>query len=151
MRTKGRSDDRTCFLNVDLDVAAARDLLPLVHALCPNVFDLHTGPAGAGYQTHLELASRGPGEPQDADAAIKRFLRLLAALPLPARRLWNSATQRDFNIGIQAGTEPRAFEFALQPETLKMVARLGARVVVTVYAADTTDRQQERRSRKRRR
>jgi hypothetical protein len=146
---KKRSDEMTCFLNVDLDVVAAQDLSPLVHALGPRVFDLHTGPAGTGYQTHLELASRRPGDPPDAEAAIKAFVKLLASLPPRARRLWSSATQRDFNIGIQGGSEPRAFEFALQPATLKAVARLGARVVVTVYAVDTEYLQRPRRCGKR--
>ena len=137
MTKTGQYDEMTCFLNVDLDVMAAQDLSPLVHALGSGVVDLYTGSAGTGYQTHLEVASGGPGEPKDAEDAIKRFVKLLTSLPPQARRLWKNATRRDFNIGIQGGTEPRVFEFALQPETLKAVARLGARVVVTVYAVDT--------------
>lgn len=129
-----QSDGMTRFLNVDLDVVAAQDLSSLVHALSPSAFDLHTGRAGAGYQTHLELASCAS---QNADVVIKRFVELLASFPPRTRRIWDNATRRDFNIGIQGGTGPRAFELALQPETLKAVARLGARVVVTVYAVDT--------------
>ena len=149
MTKKRRSEELTCFLNVDLDIAAAQDLAPLVRALGPRAFDLHTGPAGAGYQTHLELNSRGTEKQRKADATIKRFVTLLAALPSREKRLWNHATQRDFNIGIQSGLEPRAFEFALRPETLKAVARLGARVVVTVYAVDAVPRRQARRRGKR--
>src|SRR5262249_32154768 len=104
-----------------------------VKALAPRVFDLHTGRVGAGYQSHLELDSRG-GEPRSAEAAIQRFLELLTVLAPASRRLWNTATQRDFNIGIQAGTGPPAFELALSPSTLKAVARLGARIVLTIYA-----------------
>jgi len=135
---KRRSIEATCFLNVDLDVVGPHDLSPLVRALAPHVFDLHTGPADVGYQTHLELARHPPGKRRDPEATIDRFVELLASAPPRARRLWTSATRRDFNIGIQGGAEPRAFEFALAPDTLKAVARLGARVVVTVYAVDPT-------------
>jgi hypothetical protein len=146
---KRRPAELTCFLNVDLDLAAAQDLAPLVRELGPRAFDLHTGPGGAGYQTHLELNSRGAEKQRNADATIRQFVKLLATLPSREKRLWNDATQRDFNIGIQSGMEPRAFELALQPETLKAVARLGARVVVTVYAVDAVPRRQARRRGKR--
>lgn len=42
---------------------------------------------------------------------------------------------KQFNIGIQAAFKPRSFELQIGPDTLEGVARLGARVVVTVYAA----------------
>jgi len=138
---KKRSDEATCFLNVDLDVSAPQDLTPFVQALGSKVFDLHTGPAGAGYQTHLELAT----QPESAERGIKGFVKVLSALPAPARSLWKKATQRDFNIGIQGGTEPRAFELALEPETLKSVERLGARIVVTIYAVDAKHLQKQQR------
>lgn len=149
MKGKPRpSDEVTCFLNVDLDVEAPSDLTPLVKALGPKVFDLHTGPGRAGYETHLELDSR-PGQFESAEATIAGFLELLAALPSRPRALWNKATRRDFNIGIQAGSRPRAFELALSPDSLKAVARVGARVVVTVYGADATSRSLPQRRRRR--
>lgn len=150
-RTTGASEEATGFLNVDLDIVAARDLLPLVHALAPNVFDLYTGRVGGRYETHLELAARGPRQPKNAQATIDRFVNLLAGLPPRARRMWNNAIRRDFNIGIQGGTSPRAFELALEPATLKAVARLRARIVVTVYAVDTMYPRKPRRRGTRRR
>jgi hypothetical protein len=124
----------TTFLNVDLDVSGTEDLSPLVQALHPAIFELHTGRGRSGYETHLELASRASARTSDADATIKRFVKLLTVLPPRARGLWERARQRDFNIGIQGGSEPHAFELGLRPETLQAVARLGARIVVTVYA-----------------
>jgi hypothetical protein len=132
MDSRQRPDERTCFLNVDLDIEAPYDLAPLVEALAPHVFELHTGPGAGGYQTHLELAR----EPDSADRAIRGYVGLLSGLAPPARRLWDSATRRDFNIGIQSGATPHAFELALEPGTLREVSLLGARVVVTVYADD---------------
>lgn len=126
----------TTFLNVDLDVSGREDLSPLAKALRPAAFELYTGRARSGYQTHLELASRGSARLTDADTAIRRFVKALTALPPRARRLWNRARQRDFNIGIQGGIQPYAFELPLRPETLQAVARLRARIVVTVYARE---------------
>jgi len=143
MKRKSRKfDEATRFLNVDLDVVGPQDLTSFVRALGSKVFDLHTGPAGAGYQTHLELAT----QPKSAEAAIKSFVKLLSALPSPASRLWKGATRRDFNIGIQGGTMPRMFEVALQPETLRGVERLGARIVMTIYPVDTKPLYKRRRS-----
>ena len=139
---KKRSHEVTCFLNVDLDVFAPQDLTPFVRALGAKVFDLYTGPAGAGYQTHLELATH----PQSAEAAIKEFVKLLCALPPSAKSLWRKATQRDFNIGIQGGTEPRALALALDAASLSSVARLGARIVMTIYAVDTKHLQKQRKA-----
>ena len=45
MKTTGRRDDETTFLNVDLDVWAAYDLVPLVEAFGSHVSDMFTGAA----------------------------------------------------------------------------------------------------------
>jgi hypothetical protein len=136
-----RRESTTSFLNVDLDVASTQDLSPLVTALGRNVFDLFTGKMRRGYATHLELGA----PPKDADWAIRKFVRLLTALPPAARRRWDNARQRDFNIGIQGGIAPHAVELGLRAETLHAVARLRARIVVTVYAVDRPPRRRPRR------
>jgi hypothetical protein len=123
------------FRNVDLDVEAPYDLAPFVDALGEHVFDLHTGPLGTGFQAHLELSGEAI-MPKDAETAIQGFVALLTHLAPDAKRLWDGATKRDFNIGIQGGATPHAFETALLPQTLAAVAGLGARVVITVYAVD---------------
>jgi hypothetical protein len=125
----------TQFLNVDLDIEAPIDLAPLVAALGDSVLELYTGPAEDGFQTHLELAD-DTGQPASADLAIRTFVRLLSQLAPDKKQLWEQATRRDFNIGIQGGRTPPAFELTLPPEVLAASARLGARIVITVYAVD---------------
>ena len=144
-----RPEEEASFINVDLDIEAPHDLAPLVEALGAQVSDLHTGPLGEGFQSHLEIALR-EDLPSDADATIQDFVKLLRHLPPDAQRLWDGATQRDFNIGIQAGTQPHALVFALSAHTLADVVQLGAQVVVTVYAVDFKylERQQRRRTRR---
>jgi hypothetical protein len=126
-------EDESQFLNVDLDVEAPFDLAPFVAALGDDVFELHTGPARDGFETHLELAGESI-QPGSADIAIRVFVRLLKQLAPDAKQLWDRATRRDFNIGIQGGLTPHAFEVALPRDVLAAVADLGARIVITVYA-----------------
>jgi hypothetical protein len=142
-------EEEASFINVDLDVQAPYDLGPLVRALGQQVTDLHTCAVDGQFQSHLEIALR-EDMPSDADSTIQEFVRLLAQLPPAEKQLWNGATERDFNIGIQAGTKPHAFVFALSAQTLASAVELGARVVVTTYAVDFKylERQQRRRTRR---
>ena len=128
-----RREEEASFLNVDLDIEAPYDLAPLVSALRPQVFDLYTGALGDQFQTHLELNTDVTYNLKDPDVAIQSFITLLEQLPHDVKLLWDGATKRDFNIGIQGGTKRPAFECALLPQTLASIARLGARVVITVY------------------
>jgi len=123
----------THFLNVDLDIYSASSLEPLVAALGERVHSLYVGRPRRAYEAHLEIAmaSRYPKGP---DATIKKFAALINSLPKPARKLWDTAKRRDFNIGLQAAMQPHALEFALAPETLRAAASLNARIVITVYA-----------------
>jgi hypothetical protein len=141
-----RADDDTCFLNVDLDIEAPYDLAPLVKALGRRVYELHTGTLGDGFQTHLEFFG-ARGQPSSAAAAIEGFVGLLAKLRPTAKKFWDKATRRDFNIGIQSGAKPFAFELDIPSDLLAAVARLRGRIVVTVYSAQPKHSQRRRRRR----
>jgi hypothetical protein len=138
-----RQGAETTFLNVDLDIWSATSLDPLVAAFGRRVLVLHSGKEGRRYVAHLELARSGYG--RDADALIREFAALVRRLPRRRRALWNAARTRDFNIGLQAGFTPHAFELPVQPATLQAAASVDARVVVTVYAAGWTDPRTSRR------
>ncbi len=84
------------------------------------------------YCAYLELTKAT----RTADATIRAFCALLEALPEVERRLWNDATVRDFNIGVQGGEEPRCTEFVLAARTVQAVSALNARIVFSVYAPD---------------
>jgi hypothetical protein len=137
------------FLNVDLDVEAPFDLGPLVEALGDRVSNMYTGPGLVGFETHLEL-SGDLVMPSDADVAVRGFVSIVSTLPPSARRLWDDATRKEFNIGIQAGSTPPKLEIALESETVADVARLGARIGITVYAFDTKHAERVHRRRTRR-
>ena len=127
------NDARTTFLNVDLDLWSATSLDPLIHALGRRVIVLHAGKEGRRYRAHLELAAMA----RDADRVIHRFVTLVDGLPRAARASWNRAQSREFNIGIQAAAKPHQYDVGLRPETVRAMARINARLGVTVYAAET--------------
>ena len=129
------NDIRTEFLNVDLDVFSRESLAPFVKALERSFFVLHEGRWGRKYGAILELHASGYGK-RTADSIIRRMSALLNKMPDSARELWNRAQIRQFNIGIQAARKPVAVEFQVGQDTLQAVSRLGASLVITVYAPE---------------
>ena len=125
-------DEPAHFINADLDLYSRSDLRPLVTALSRRICVLHMGRDGRTYCAHLELTA----PPKSADEAIRRFCALIRRLPGPAREIWNAARVRDFNIGVEAGTRPFSYEFALRAETVEAAAALKARIVFTLYAPE---------------
>jgi hypothetical protein len=131
MSARARLYGKTTFLNVDLDISSRQDLAPLAEAFRPRLIALHVGRIRNRYWARLELRT----QPSNPNVAIRRLVSAIASLPGRQRACWKRATRRDFNIGIQAAEEPRHSEFSVAPATVKMVGRVGARIVITVYGA----------------
>ena len=123
----------THYLNVDLEIYSKRDLQPLVKCLGRKVFTLYIGREYGNFCVKLEVAKNI----KTADAAIRTFCALIESLPKPERALWNTATVQSFSIGIQAGTHPNPCDFTIQPKMVEAVSRLGAQIVLTIYAPET--------------
>jgi hypothetical protein len=122
----------TQFLNVDLDIISKVPLDAIVDALGSRVFVLYVGRWGRRHSAHFELA--GYSQKPQADRLVRRFVKCIEDLPRSARRLWDTADVREFNIGIEAAKRSPVFELRLRPDTLADVARVKGQVVVTVYA-----------------
>ena len=137
--------EQTCFLNVDVDVWSPSDLRPLVAALGRKILVHYVGEERGAYSAHISLAS---AYTRDADTRIRRFISLVDKLPTAARRLWDRARSRDFNIGIQGGVTPHSHEIALDEGTIALVAGVRGRIVITTYAVETTAPAPPRPSRK---
>src|SRR5258708_5978753 len=133
MSRKWPDDDETQFLNLDLEILSKASLAPLVKAFGKRVLVLHEGRWGRRHGAFLELSPSGHEE--NPDVLIRRLAALVRKLPVSARRLWNGAIVKRFDIGVQAGLRPRNFELAIRTETLEAVARIGASIGITVYAA----------------
>lgn len=138
------AEESTRFLNVDLDIFSRVPLDPIATAFGEKTVVLHVGKWGRRYSAHFELADSGYVPPtasaativKQADRLIRRFVGLVERLPLPARRLWNQAHSREFNIGIEAAARSPLFEQRLEPGTIDAVARVNGRIVITVYAPE---------------
>ena len=127
------SANETRFLNVDVDVWSPSDLRPLVLALGRKIHVHYAGEERGEYSTHFSLAS---AYFRNADTRVRRLVALVETLPSPARRLWDRARMRDFNLGIQAGFAPFSHEIALDATTVALVARVRGRIVITTYAVE---------------
>jgi hypothetical protein len=128
------NEEGTQFLNVDLDIFSRVPLDPIVEAFGKKVFVLHVGKWGRRYSAHVELS--GSGADKRADLLVRRLVGLVKELPRGARRVWNEAESREFNLGIEAARRSQMFELRLQPETLEAVASVDGRIVITVYAPE---------------
>lgn len=118
------------FLNIDLDVRSRRSLAPLAAAWPWAQQPLGTD--GKPNPNWLILIPRGNAN--TAEAAARLLLEHVATLSPVARRCWNQASKRTFDVGVQAGMGARAFEgVQLSPGTILRIASIGARLRVTVY------------------
>jgi hypothetical protein len=127
-------DERTHFLNVDLEVFSRAPLDGLVAAFGEKVDVLHVGKWGRRYAAQFEVS--GSGYQAQAERLIHRFVAMVRALPSSKRRLWNGAQSREFNLGIEATARSKVFELRLQPKTLEAIVSVDGTVVVTVYAPE---------------
>jgi hypothetical protein len=122
----------THFRNVDLDVESREPLDALAAALGKKVSVRFLGPLGPRkYAAYVSL-SRSDGK--TANALTRELCALVTRLPKPARRLWDRARERRFDVGIEAGHTPRSHEVRLEPRTVGLVASLGGSIVITTYA-----------------
>jgi hypothetical protein len=121
---------RAEFLAVDLDVRSRKSLAALFAAWPDADTPGYTGKAPRWIHTQSLLGKNGT-----ADQEIQDLLKTIARLPPAARRCWNEATSRTFDIGIQAGLGPHSFqEVLVRPATIEAVARAGGRILITLYA-----------------
>jgi hypothetical protein len=140
------------FLNVDLDLKSRADPAALVKAWRRRVLTTQHEKSGGRHWVRFNLMVQPKG-PADA---IKRYARLIKALPSPARRIWTGAS-KELDIGIQAGFERGASEWVLDASIVKALAALGTQLRITVYSpllvlderANTTERAKRARSRER--
>jgi len=63
--------------------------------------------------------------------------RLIHGLPPPAGKLWDTATLRDFVVGIEAGKTPFSFTSVVKPSTVVVVGELRAQISYVIYAPQT--------------
>jgi hypothetical protein len=123
------SDASARYLNVDLEIRSPSDLAPLAKAVSRQLIVLYAGKVGREYLLSLEVN----GLSSNPDAVIRRFDRVIGSLSPAARRLWLRARDRVFDVGVEAAGGKVPLVVTLAPDTVKTVARLKARIALTVY------------------
>jgi hypothetical protein len=129
----------TGFLNIDLLVVGRFDPAPLVAAAGKQVFALgEHGPVDATGNEGLVFEVNAPN--LDLPRTLRSLVRWAEGLPPAARRNWEAASRRIFDIGIQGGLEPRVVQWAIPPALVASVAKLGGEIVLTTYGANEGER-----------
>jgi len=124
------------FLNVDLVIESTAPLQELVEALREDAMAQFHGELDGSWRAVLGGRIDFPSSPEEV---IQALLRAIARLPENARRLWDQASRRTFDIGFQSGHDRTPLEEQIGAETLSAVATLGAGIQVTVYAPERSE------------
>ena len=135
-------DGTITYLNTDLDLVSTDDLRPLAASLAARgLFTLHVerredGRWYASFETDEQLS-----EPEPTIAAMLMAVESLTELH---RAMWWACTRREFNIGFDCSTTPRAFTQTLSSSLLRRIVALDASLGVTLYAERDRDTPTER-------
>jgi hypothetical protein len=126
--------DKTHLMEVHLNIQSSLNLQPLADAFGSNVHVHFSKVVNGVYGVRVGLSEFL----EFPDAAVTSLCKAVCQLPELARNLWNSASARTFDIGIEAAIGS-TFWFALTPQTLNTLTALGAQIVVTVYGPDRNE------------
>jgi hypothetical protein len=127
------SAEPTQFANIDLELYDTRPLDEFIVAWDDDICVLYHGEWGQGWQLSIEVSAMA-STPEDT---AREFIRLIHALTPALRERWDALQDRVFDLGVNAGLEPRMWNTSLSPEMLVAIGELGARLVFTVYAPIT--------------
>jgi hypothetical protein len=134
VKQRSTTEDRVCFLNVDLEVVGTVDLNPLVEHLAGAAFVLRDTSDDGRRTLWFELEQ--PGDPErTVDATLRCFIALLSTLSPPLTALWEACDDRCLNIGIQRGLAPHSSGYRVDAETLARLAAISTRLEITIYGA----------------
>ena len=129
-------EPKTEFLAVDLEIVSRRKIDQLVPAFGANVGinrDVKVG------KDHILLLSTGgrtsfsPDFNKMINHLILTQIKLVHKLPEVARKQWDNARTKTFDIGIQAGVAPHVFEVRLTKQTISAVREVGGSIQFTLY------------------
>ena len=124
-----KEESVTQFLNVDLDIRAPAGLEALLGSMASSIVVLHQAEHAASVELNEEALP--------LEETVVKLIELIESLPPAMRDIWNQCEWRSLNIGIQAGSEPHSFTFALSERTVSLIAAVKLEVVFTVYAPHT--------------
>jgi len=115
----------TSFLNIDIDLSVRSGLEDLLESIALSVTVLHKNSQEASFELieHFDTL----------ESAASELLKVVEALPVRAKEIWNNCEYRRMNIGIQSGHEPHAAMFAMSEKTIVRLADNHFEIILTVY------------------
>ncbi len=124
---------------MDLDVESRSDLTHFIDALGEKVVVLRSGRVRGKHRVSLELG--GPlslrRNKPTPDKCVVAFSKLIERLPALARRGWDRASLRRFDVGFQVrgGSAPGKLVAHLRAATVSRVADLNGEIAMTIHPA----------------
>lgn len=138
LKRGARVEPETQFLAIDLEIVSRRKIDLLAPAFGANVGINRNEKIGG---EHVLLLSTGGKTPFNEDfnklinQTILGQVKLVQKLPEVARKQWDAARTKTFDIGIQAGAAPHVFEVRLTKQTISAVSAVGGGIQFTIYGA----------------
>ena len=124
--------DKTHLMEVHLNIQSNVNLQPLADAFGADIHVHYSKLVNEGvYEVRVGLLEFH----EFPDPTVTLLCKAVCELPESVRNLWDYASARTFDIGIEAAIRS-TYWLALTPKTLKTLAELGAQVIVTVYGQD---------------
>ncbi len=119
------------FLNVDLDIESSKPLGALLREFeALGAIILHSGTNPSGHILRIEAEMVRRTKP---DQTVVAVCRLVEQLSPKARKIWDAARSRSFDIGIDAIDEHQAARVSVPEKLVRRIGDLGGTLTVTVY------------------
>ncbi|PHS00754.1 MAG: hypothetical protein COA78_23665 [Blastopirellula sp.] len=117
------------YLNTDLDLIVDVDPAVLTVELEANDLYVHVT-AGEDGLWYLWCEDLKDGDPE---TNIVNLLNSIGSLSESARKIWESCTKREFDIGYDCGDEPWGFTQGVSADSIKRIADYGISLRITLY------------------
>lgn len=125
------------FINIELEVRASFDLAELAEAFGKK-FTINY--CGKSTQNKYLLSGSLDNYPATPDEVATGLCKLVKRLNPSAKKIWKKASDRVFDIGLDVNLDNRVIVDLFRPETILQIAKVNARLAVSVYAVDLEKR-----------
>src|SRR5688500_2779918 len=119
------------FLNVDLEIHSRCSLEPLLSELTPRLDVLHSESKPNKHFANLETSRFWKNA--SPDKTIAALCDVLESLSPKARKIWQKAHSKVFDIGLDIDPKATNLHQPLSTESLRRIGKLGATINFTCY------------------
>jgi len=119
------------FLNIDIDMRGGARLSRLASLLSDTLFVAHESDGAVALNLRQSYSH--------LDAALSAVIGAIEIFETEARAIWDECREKCFNIGVKCGSE-HSFVLDIDPHYVSRIAKLGARIQVTMYGREVLSR-----------